>query len=100
MSYSTINIEKVASTVAGQFGGSRIAMGVANAHSPESIVAMAKRLGAQVAAMSLQDAPGTEVMILAMPVHVHAAIREQLSDGDHDDRISPDELMGILNAAR
>ncbi|RZF28563.1 NADP oxidoreductase [Paraburkholderia sp. UYCP14C] len=107
MTCSTLSPGKVAAALARQFAGSSIAIGVANPHSHESIEVMAKQLGAQIAAMSLQHAPTTEVMILAVPIRARAAIGDQPSDWDRrvvvdaiDDGISPDELMGLLNAAR
>ncbi|MGF6919229.1 NAD(P)-binding domain-containing protein [Paraburkholderia sp. 40] len=108
MTYSTIDPGKLAAEAGRRLAGSGMAIGVANAHSRESIEAMAQQLGAQVTAMSLQDAPRAEVMILAVPIHAHATIGDQLSDWDRmvvvdandHDSISPDELMGLLNAAR
>ncbi|WP_233858815.1 NAD(P)-binding domain-containing protein [Paraburkholderia sp. HD33-4] len=80
MNCSTLSPGKVAAALARQLAGSSMAIGVANPHSHESMEVMAKQLGAQIAAMSLQDAPTTEVMILAVPLRAHAAIGEQLSD--------------------
>jgi predicted dinucleotide-binding enzyme len=108
MTYSTIDPGKLAAALGRQLAGSGMAIAVVNAHTPESIVAMAKQLVAQLTAMSLQDAPSAEVMILAVPLRAHAAIGDQLSDWDRkvvadaidDDSTSPDELMGLLNAAR
>ncbi|RQH04484.1 NADP oxidoreductase [Paraburkholderia dinghuensis] len=108
MMYSTSDPGKIAAALARQLDCGSVAIGVANVQSPESIEAMVKRLGEQVAAMSLTDAPSTEVMILVVPFRAHAAIGDQLSDSDRkvmvnvidSDSISPDELMGLLNAAR
>lgn len=105
MSYSTIATGKIAAALARQIASSSMAMGVADAHSPESIEAMATQLAARVMATSLHDASGTEVVVFAVPIRAHVAMGDQLSDRNgkaeiDDDGISPDELMGLLNAAK
>ncbi|MGF6384416.1 putative dinucleotide-binding enzyme [Paraburkholderia atlantica] len=108
MTYSTIDPGKLAAALGRELAGSGMVIGIVNAHSPESIDSMAKQLCAQITAMSLQAAPSTEVMILAAPFRTHAVIGDQQSNPDQkvvvdaidNDSISPDELMGLLNAAR
>ncbi|MEX3636504.1 NAD(P)-binding domain-containing protein [Paraburkholderia sp. BR14427] len=108
MTYSTIDPGKLAAALGRELAGSGMAIGVVNAQCAESIESMAKQLGAQVTAMSLQAAPSTEVMILAVPFRAHTVTGDQLSRRDQkvvvdaidNDSISPDELMGLLNAAR
>ena len=108
MTCSTIGSSTVGASLARQFAHSGIAVGVANIRGPDSIEAMAKQLGAQVAAMISQDRLGTDVIILAVPLRAHAAGGNELSDSIgtvvtdamNTDDISPDELMGLLNTAR
>jgi hypothetical protein len=67
----------------------------------------------ELAAALARYAPGTAVVILSVPLRARAPVGEQLSawkptiaadaignDAIGNDAISPDELMGLLNAAR
>lgn len=66
-----------------------------------------QQLGAQATAMASQDGPVADIVILAFPLRAHTTIGDELSDSIativinaiHTDDISPDKLMGILNAA-
>jgi predicted dinucleotide-binding enzyme len=98
----------VATAFARQLARSGIAVGIANPRCPDAIETMAKQLGAQVTAMTSHDGLGTDVIILAVPLRAQTDVGDEISgsigtivsDAMSADDISPDEFMGILNAAR
>jgi predicted dinucleotide-binding enzyme len=108
MTCSIIGSRTVGGALVRRFARSGIAVGIANTRGPESIETMAKQLVAQVTAMTSQDGLSTDVIILAVPLRAHTAVGDELSDSIGEividamntDDISPDELMGLLNAAR
>jgi 8-hydroxy-5-deazaflavin:NADPH oxidoreductase len=96
MTHSIIGSSDVGAALAREFARGGIAVGIANTRGSNSIEAVAKQLGTKVAAMTLQDASGADVVVLAVPLRTHAVVDDAMSDDD----ISPDELIGILNSAR
>jgi hypothetical protein len=107
MTCSIIGSDTIGAALARQFPRSGIAVGMANTCGADSIESMAKQLGAQVTAMTSPDGLSTDVVILAVPLCPHTGVGDELSasmgtnviDAMNNDDISPDELMGILNAA-
>lgn len=107
MTCSTIGSGTVGAALTRLLTRSGIAIGIANPRDLDSIETMAKQLGAQVAAMTSQDGLSTNVVILAIPLRTDTGVGDELSDSSgtivtdamSTDDISPDELMGILNAA-
>jgi 8-hydroxy-5-deazaflavin:NADPH oxidoreductase len=96
MNHSIIGSSDVGAALAREFARGGIAVGIVNTRGPDSIEAVAKQLGAKVAAMTLQDASSASVILLAVPLRANTAVDDATNAGD----ISPDELMGILNTAR
>jgi len=71
MSYSIIGSGSVGVALARQFARSAIPVGIANTRGPQSIASVATELGDQVVPMTLQEALGAEVILLAVPFRAH-----------------------------
>ena len=95
MTYSTIGSSNLGAALARQFGCSGIAVGIADTRGPESIETIAKQLASQVTAMTLQGSLSKDLLLVAVPLRAYSAV-----DAKNTDDVSPDELMGLLNAPR
>jgi 8-hydroxy-5-deazaflavin:NADPH oxidoreductase len=95
MTYSTIGSSNLGAALARQFGCSGIAVGIADTRGPESIETIAKQVASQVTAMTQQGALSKDLLLVAIPLRAYSAV-----DAKNTDDVSPDELMGLLNAPR
>jgi 8-hydroxy-5-deazaflavin:NADPH oxidoreductase len=95
MTYSTIGSSNLGAALARQFGCSGIAVGIADMRGPESIETIAKQVASQVTAMTQQGALSKDLLLVAVPLRAYSAV-----DAKNTDDVSPDELMGLLNAPR
>jgi predicted dinucleotide-binding enzyme len=80
MSYSIIGSGHIGSALAHQFVRKGIDVGIANARGPESIAALGKELGRQVAPRTLEEALRADTVILAVPFSAVPLIARILSD--------------------
>ena len=80
MSYSIIGSGHIGSALARQFARKGIDVGIANARGPESIAALGKELGRQVAPRTLEEALRADTVILAVPFSAVPLIARILSD--------------------
>lgn len=71
MTYSIIGSGNVGKALARRFARSGITVGIANTRGPDSIASIAKELGGQVSALTLQEALKADVIILAVPFWSH-----------------------------
>ena len=102
MTYSIIGSGNVGTALARQFARSGITVGIANTRGPDSITPLAKELGENVVALSLQEALAADVIILAIPFRAHTTLAAALSnwagkvvvDAMNTYGVSPEELKG------
>ena len=102
MTYSIIGSGNVGTALARQFARSGITVGIANTRGPDSMTPLAKELGENVVALSLQEALTADVIILAIPFRAHTALAAELSnwtgkvvvDAMNTYGVSPEELKG------
>lgn len=71
MTYSIIGSGSVGKALASQFARHDITVGIANRRGPDSLVAIAQKLGNSVAPMTLAQALEADVIVLAVPFESH-----------------------------
>ncbi|AKZ63342.1 NADP oxidoreductase coenzyme [Herbaspirillum hiltneri N3] len=80
MSYAIIGFGKIGQALAHAFARKNIDVTVASRQSPEALAPLARTIGPNVVAKSLQDALEADTIILAVPFGEHREVAKALSN--------------------